>query len=83
MYMYIQNHCVWQAEVRAERDVRLAAAAEARSVREKSRRQALARRMPKDVIMSDKQRRMVEGILRGLSADPALAINEAADEQGE
>ncbi|CAL8471800.1 g11342 [Coccomyxa elongata] len=76
-----QEQCA-KAELRAEREARSAAAAEARSVREKSRRQALARGMPKDVIMSDKQRRMVEGILRGLSADPALAINGAADEQG-
>lgn len=73
---------MWQAETRAEREARSAAVAEARVAREKSKRQALSRRMPKDVIMSDKQRRMVEGVLRGLSGDPALSSETAADEQG-
>lgn len=71
-----------QAEARAEREVRSAAAAEARQAREKLRRQAQARRVHKDVIMSDHQRRMVEGVLRGLSADPALLKGPAADSEG-
>ncbi len=43
----------------------------------KKQRDAMAQRMPKDVIMSDKQRRMVESVLRGLSAD-ALPANAAS-----
>ena len=65
-----------------EREARTAAAAEARTARDKSRRQALARRMPKDVIMSEQQRRMVEGVLRGLSGDPALSGSTAATKEG-
>ena len=44
--------------------MRAAAAAEARQVREKARRMGQMRRAPKDVVMSEAQRRMVQSILR-------------------
>jgi hypothetical protein len=58
-----------QAQERAEREARTAAGVEARKLREKSKRVAMARRMPKDVVMSDSQRRMVERVLRGIQGN--------------
>lgn len=66
-----------QAEERAARQVRQAAAAEARKGRERARRAAEARRRPTTVVMSEHQRRMVEGVLAQLRAPPGAAPDAA------
>ena len=75
--------CV-QAAAKAEGQARAAAAAEARQVREKARRVGQMRRAPKDVVMSEAQRRMVQSILREQGHDiastaPASAAFETSE----
>lgn len=75
--------------MRAEGALRAAAAAEARQVREKARRLAQARRAPRDVVMSEAQRRMVQAILRehgrdtGAAASTSLAAFETEEGKSE
>ena len=69
--------CV-QAERRAEGQARAAAAAEARQVREKARRMGQMRRAPKDVVMSEAQRRMVQSILREQGHDVGSSTSAGA-----
>ena len=57
---------------------RTAAAAEARQVREKARRMSQARRAPKDVVMSEAQRRMVQSILREQGHDIGASSSATA-----
>lgn len=75
-----------QAEERAARQVRQAASAEARKERDKARRAAEARRKPTTVVMSEHQRRMVEGVLAQLRSTPTAVpyglVDDAASDPG-
>ena len=74
-----------QAEAKAQGAARAAAAAEARQVRDKARRLSEMRKAPKDVVMSEAQRRLVQGILRDQGHDLGSLTNPAAafeSEQG-
>lgn len=58
-----------QNEVRSQRAAQRAAAEEARRARERAKRAAEARRPAANVIMSDAQRRAVEGALASVRAE--------------
>ena len=72
-----------QAEAKAQGAARAAAAAEARQVREKARRLSEMRRAPKDVVMSEAQRRLVQSILRDQGHDLGSLTTPAAASQSE
>ena len=72
-----------QAEKRAEGQARAAAATEARQVREKALQMGQMRRAPKDVVMSEAQRRMVQSILREQGHDTGTTSAAGAASQSD